>query len=110
MKVHHWEEVRVSCHHLLRNAIERICDLTGLPPLYPLDSNYYHQMGTVPIPKVRDLNELKSRLYNDYKIEIPCIDWNDRHFLRLSVQGYNSEGDIDVFVNALSDLLPMLTV
>jgi isopenicillin-N epimerase len=110
MKDHHWEEVRVGCHHLLRNAIERMCDLTSLPPLYPLDSDYYHQMGTIPIPKVRDLNELKCRLYNDYKIEIPCIDWNNRHFLRLSVQGYNSEGDINALVSALSDLLPKLMV
>ena len=108
MRENHWEQVRASCHQLLYSAIERICDQTGLPPLYPLESDFYLQMGTIPIPKVRDLNELKSRLYNDYKIEIPCIEWNTRHFIRLSVQGYNSNDDIDILVNALSKLIPNL--
>jgi isopenicillin-N epimerase len=110
MKENHWDDVRARCHHLLRSAIKQICDQTRLPPLYPLESDFYYQMGTIPIPQVRDINELKSHLYNDYKIEIPCIEWNNRHFLRLSVQGYNSEDDIDKLVSALSKLLPNLMV
>lgn len=108
MHTNHWDDVRSICHDLLRSAIERICALSGLPPLYPLDSDFYIQMGTVPIPRVRDLNELKIRLYKDYKIEIPCIEWNNRHFLRISVQGYNSEEDIEKLINALTNLLPSM--
>jgi len=108
MQANHWEDVQISCHNLLRTAIERMSELTGLPPLYPLGSNLYHQMGTIPIPQVRDLTMLKQRLYADYKIEIPVIDWNNRHFLRMSVQGYNSEDDIDAFVRAMSVLLPLM--
>jgi isopenicillin-N epimerase len=108
MRANHWEDVQVKCHNLLRNAIERMCDLTGLPPLYPLDSQFYYQMGTIPIPQVRDLTELKRRLIADYKIEIPVIDWNNRHYLRMSVQGYNSKDDIDALVNAMSELLPSM--
>ncbi len=108
MHTNHWQDVQLSCHNLLRNALVRMSDLTGLAPLYPLESNLYHQMGTIPIPQVRDLNELKRRLYADYKIEIPVIDWNGHHFLRLSVQGYNSDHDIDVFVKAMTDLLPSM--
>jgi isopenicillin-N epimerase len=67
-------------------------------------------MGTFPIPLVKDLNELKLRLFQDYHLEIPVIDWNGRHFLRLSVQGYNSEADMKALVNALSSLLPALAV
>ena len=110
MRQHQWDEVQHKCHNLLRDAIQSICDHTGLSPLYPLDSDLYYQMGTIPIPKVRDLQELKSHLYNDYKIEIPCIDWNNRHFLRLSVQGYNSEEDIARLETALFKLLPALTM
>jgi isopenicillin-N epimerase len=110
MSENHWEDVRTKCHNLLRSAIIRICEHTGLSPLYPLDSDLYQQMGTIPVPKVKDLTALKSRLYNDYKIEIPCIEWNNRHFLRLSVQGYNSEDDIDILVSALCKLLPTLMV
>ncbi len=110
MRDHHWDQVQRKCHDLSRNAIESICSFTGLAPLYPLDSDFYYQMGTIPIPNVRDLSELKCRLYNDYKIEIPCIDWNNRHFLRLSVQGYNSKHDISLLENALFKLLPELAV
>jgi len=110
MMNNHWDAVQTRCHSLLHSAIERICALSGLSPLYPLDSNFYHQMGTIPIPKVKDLTELKTRLYHDHRIEIPCLDWNDRHFLRLSVQGYNSEAEIDLLVSALDKLLPIMMV
>ncbi len=65
-------------------------------------------MGTIPIPQVKDLTELKCRLYADYKIEIPVIDWNGHHHLRLSVQGYNSADDIDAFLKAITELLPSM--
>jgi isopenicillin-N epimerase len=110
MQANHREDIRVSCHNLLRNGMEMLSTITGLSPLYPLDSRFYHQMGTIPIPRVRDLNELKYRLYADFRIEIPVIDWNGRYYLRLSVQGYNSAGDIDTLVKAVAELLPSLKI
>ncbi|HEX5839407.1 MAG TPA: aminotransferase class V-fold PLP-dependent enzyme, partial [Anaerolineales bacterium] len=61
MEEHRWEEVRCESHALLRHAIEQVCDLTGMPPLYPLDSTFYSQMGIAPLPP-SDLTVLKSRL------------------------------------------------
>jgi isopenicillin-N epimerase len=63
-------------------------------------------MATVPIPYARNISELKDTLYNEYRIEIPCIEWNNRHFIRISVQGYNSQADIDILIGALTKLLP----
>jgi isopenicillin-N epimerase len=107
MQGHNWEEVRRQCHLLLRQAIERICDLTGMPPLYPLDSDFYRQMGIAPLPS-SDLVALKSRLYEEYKIEVPLIQWQDQHFIRISIQGYNTQNDVDVLVDALKALLPQV--
>jgi isopenicillin-N epimerase len=107
MEEHNWEEVRCECHDLLRQALERICDLTGLPPLYPLDSDLYRQMAIAPLPR-SDLVALKSRLYDEYKIEVPLVEWQDRQFVRISVQGYNTQEDIDALVHALSMLLPQV--
>jgi isopenicillin-N epimerase len=109
MREHNWDEVRRDCHRLLRQAIERICDLTGLPPLYPLDSDFYDQMGIAPLP-LSNLAALKSRLYDEYKIEIPLIQWQDRQFIRISVQGYNTQEDLDALVEALQVLLPQVAV
>ena len=110
MDEYHWDEVRHSCHNMIKDAINRICEFTGLSPLYPQDSGFFHQMATIPIPQVRDIDELKCRLYSDYLIEIPCISWKNQHYLRLSVQGYNTADDIDILVSALYKLLPMLMI
>jgi isopenicillin-N epimerase len=105
MQDHAWDEVRCRCHALLRQAMERICDLTKLPPLYPLESDFYCQMGIAPLP-ASDLAVLKVRLYDQYKIEVPLIDWQGRHFLRISIQAYNSQQDVDALIAALKALLP----
>ncbi|MBI2759206.1 MAG: aminotransferase class V-fold PLP-dependent enzyme [Chloroflexi bacterium] len=105
MREHNWDEVRHECHELLRQAIERICDLTAMPSLYPLDSDFYSQMGIAPLLP-SNLVMLKNRLYNEHRVEVPLIQWRDRQFIRISVQGYNTPEDIDALVDALQVLLP----
>lgn len=109
MDEHHWEDVRARCHMLLRQAIEEICDLTRLSPLYPLDSDFYSQMGIAPLPH-SDVMTLKRRLYDEYRIEVPLTEWRDRQFIRISIQGYNSQDDVDALVNALKVLLPQVSL
>jgi isopenicillin-N epimerase len=109
MKDHDWDTVRCQCHLLLRQAIERICDLTELPPPYPPDSDFYSQMGIAPLP-TSDLTVLKSRLYDEFKIEVPLIEWQDQQFIRISIQGYNTQGDVDALVDALHVLLPQVSL
>jgi isopenicillin-N epimerase len=48
---------------------------------------------------------LKRRLYDEYHVEIPVIHWNDRGFVRISIQGYNTQSDIDALVSALRSML-----
>jgi isopenicillin-N epimerase len=108
MEQNHWSVVQMECHNLLRSAIKRICDQNKMTPLYPLDSSLFHQMGTIPIPKLREISELKSRLLSDFNIEIPCLEWNDKQFIRLSIQGYNTGAEIDFLIHALSILIPQL--
>jgi hypothetical protein len=49
---------------------------------------------------------LQSRLYDDYQVEVPLIDWNGQKFVRISIQGYNSPEDVQALVEALAALLP----
>lgn len=109
MKEHDWENVRVQCHILLREALERVCELTEMEPLYPFDSNFYHQMAIAPLPP-SDLPSLKSRLYDEFKVEVPLIQWQDRHFVRISIQGYNDRSDVDALIHALGILLPQVAI
>jgi len=105
MQDHHWDDVRHECRLLLKEGIEQICDLTKLLPLYPLDSDLYFQMGIAPLPKC-NIEVLKQRLYDEYRIEVPLILWQEQQFVRISVQGYNTREDIDALVKALATLLP----
>ena len=48
---HNWETIRLSCHDLLEQALQRVCNLTNMAPLYPLKSNLYSQMAIAPASK-----------------------------------------------------------
>jgi isopenicillin-N epimerase len=101
---HDWPRVRHECHEVVRYARQQISALTDLPPLTPDDEQWFAQMSALPLPPC-DLDTLKRRLYDEYRIEIPVIRWNDRCFVRISIQGYNTRADVDHLVAALQILL-----
>ncbi len=105
MGEHDWPSVRRACHELVRYACERITALTGLEAITPDDPAWFAQMASFPLPPC-DADMLKQRLYEKHHIEIPISTWNGRQFVRISVQGYNTQADIDSLVEALAELLP----
>lgn len=104
-KENNWDEVRDACHQLVTYAQNQICELTGLAPLHPQTDSWYRQMASAPLLAVTDTNLLKKRLYDDYRVEIPVIEWNGNKLIRVSVQGYNTKRDVDALLSALSILL-----
>jgi isopenicillin-N epimerase len=62
-------------------------------------------MATAPLPADADIVTLKTRLYQEYRVEIPVIAWKDKKLVRISIQGYNTIEDVDALLNALSRLL-----
>jgi isopenicillin-N epimerase len=105
MEENYWPRVRSECHRLLRSAIERICTLVNMEPLYPFDSDLYFQLGIAPLPVNTNIEALKIRLYEEYRIEVPLMEWNGRKFVRISVQAYNTQEDLDALINGLGELL-----
>lgn len=104
---HDWEKVRADCHLLVRDAQRWICELTGLPPLHPAEQadDWFVQLAVAPLPLDVDLARIKVRLYDEYRIEIPLIEWNGHKLIRVSVQGYNTKEEVDSLLFALKDLL-----
>ena len=102
---HDWPTVRQQCHELLCHTLSRIQDITQLPALYP--ETFYQQLATVPLPPITDLLAFKAQLYDEYRIEIPAVTWQNDQFVRISVQGYNTQADMDALVSALDDLIDM---
>jgi isopenicillin-N epimerase len=64
-------------------------------------------MAVARLPKIDDLSGFKDRLYSDFRVEIPCIQWQDQQFIRISIQGYNTQNDIDCLIEALRTLIPV---
>jgi isopenicillin-N epimerase len=98
---HAWDRVRAACHALVREAEERMLNLTGLPTIYPNDT-WFCQFAAAPLPPTTDVQELKTWLYDRRRIEVPIIDWHGMKFLRISVQGYNTRRDVDALLDALA--------
>ncbi|MBT3314851.1 MAG: aminotransferase class V-fold PLP-dependent enzyme [Anaerolineae bacterium] len=101
-----WGHVRARCRNLLGVAVQKVQSLTGLPPIAPYPSAWYGQMAALSLPKGVDGLQLKTRLYDEYNIEIPFTTWGEQSFLRISIQSYNNEDDVDKLADALKVLLP----
>ena len=102
---HDWERIREDCHQILHGALERISKLTGIGSPYPQNGTFFYQMAVVPLPPIADIKGFKKRLYDEFHIEVPCANWEDHQFMRISVQGYNTQADIDSLLIALETLL-----
>jgi isopenicillin-N epimerase len=100
-----WDRVRARCRGLVRVAQKKIQALTGLPFVCANPDEWLGQMAALPLPAGVDGAVLKTRLYDEYRIEIPFTEWEDQSFLRISIQGYNTQDDIDAVMNALGELL-----
>lgn len=101
---HDWPRVRAECHALARWARAAVAELTGLPQLTADSPAWYAQMVTLPLPP-GDEAALKRRLYDEHRIEIPVVRWQDGRYVRISVQGYTTRADVEALVEALAALL-----
>lgn len=111
MEEHDWQDVRARRHALACQARWQIENLTGLESMYPDQvgggdaSRWFYQMFSARLPEKTNPDELKSRLYDDFHIEVPVISWNEQKLLRVSIQGYNDQADVGRLLEALEILL-----
>lgn len=94
---HDWPRVRARCHVLAAEALQQICERFGLAPLGA--EGDWAQMVALPVPP-QDPARLRERLFEESGIEIPVTTHGERVFVRLSVQGYNTEQDIARLLDA----------
>ncbi len=109
-KRHNWPQLQRECTALLTEACQQVAAVTKLPSLYPSggDWQWYVQMATLALPPC-DRLVLKERLWNEFQVEIPTISWNNREFIRISIQVYNTIEDVERLILALRTLLPEVT-
>lgn len=98
-----WDEVSLTCKNLILDNYQKICDVLESEPICPLNTDFLGQMCSVPINSNNDI-QLKELLFNKYKIEIPLMKSDEELFIRLSVQCYNSQEDINYLLNVLEGI------
>ena len=103
-KENRWDKVRENCHILAAEIEGQICELTGLPSLYS-NGAWFAQMVSAQLPLGIDVLKFKSRLYEEFRVEVPLIEWNGSKLIRVSIQGYNTRQDVECLLGALKSLL-----
>jgi len=106
---HDWAAVRQRCRALAGETRQRLDALTGLDPICPDSPEWFTQMFAARLPAA-DLDRLKGRLYDEYRIEVPLRQWNGQPLIRVSFQAYNDRADADALVDALAQLLPLTSL
>jgi len=98
-------EVRQRSLDLAHQAVESAAKLPGIERVHP--DAFYQQMGLIDITaRGYEAADLKARLYDEYRIEIPVIRWNDRMFLRVSAHAYTTPEHIDALIHSLKEIRP----
>jgi isopenicillin-N epimerase len=101
---YNWDAVRQRCHKMAVELHDRIGALTGLPPIATDLDLWFGQMIAIPMPKDK-MRDIYDRLYNDYNIVTAGGMIDGENWLRISIQGYNTQADCDRLFNALTELL-----
>lgn len=100
-----WVNLQAQCYYLVCQARNQIQQVTHMPALCPESPHWFRQMAVMPIPRQPQPERLQTRLYQQYHIEIPLLNWNDHTLIRFSIQMYNTISDVQALNSALFDIL-----
>lgn len=106
-KKHDWDAIRHRCHNMVLDTTFRICAMFGITPVAM--PRYIGQMAVAPLPPC-NLETVKELLYDQYRVEVPITEHNGRQFVRISVQGYNTQADLDQLLFALMEIFTDVVV
>ncbi len=102
---HDWDKVALACRLLAQETAARVQASSGLAG-FCTPEFCAPQMVALRVPRI-DPMALKLALLERHRIEIPVFDWQENTIVRLSVQGYNTQSQMDALVEALAAELPL---
>jgi isopenicillin-N epimerase len=104
MQIHHWDQVSNYCRKLSQDNAERFCDLIGTQPNSPINDEFIGQLFSIPI-QIPHPEKLHDHLYASYKIQVPVPSHEGQFYLRYSLQGFNSQSDLDQLYDAMKTII-----
>lgn len=104
LEANNWKEVSKACKKIVLDNYQRFCDLVRTEPLCPISSEFLGQMASVKINTAKP-SELKSMLYDKYRIQVPVMPLNGNIYIRFSINAYNLQSDLDKLYTALEEII-----
>jgi isopenicillin-N epimerase len=101
---HDWRAVRERCRSMMQGLRSRLQAKLGLHPLTSDSQLEAPQMFSMQLPECNP-EELQRILLERYRIEAVARRWAGRDLLRVSLQAYNNEDDLNALTAALEELL-----
>jgi isopenicillin-N epimerase len=96
---HGWPIWRLRGHQLACETRRRVARRNGLAPI-AADGDH-GQMVTIPV-RASDAEGLRRHLFEQHRIEVPVTQHGPHTFVRVSVQAYNTQAELDTLVAALA--------
>lgn len=100
MRQNRWLEVAAACRQLVRDNAPRFFELLGSESLCPISEEFLGQMVAIPID-TPDPEGFKRHLFTTFKVEIAVNRHGNKNLLRYSINGFNSQADLDRLFDAL---------
>ena len=94
---------QAACKKIIQDTYSEFPSVLNTEPI-SAGIEWLAQLVAHPLPKNIPSN-LKKRLWEEYQIEIPVFEWNGQEFVRVSIQVYNTQKDVDLLMSALRSLI-----
>ena len=102
MQERKWENVQAVCHGMALATKRKIEGRFGSESICPEEFGWFSQLCPIRLPDNTDMGELGKLLHEQYRIEMPMLVWKQFKIARLSVQYYNTQAELDIFMDALN--------
>lgn len=103
LEENHWSDHTKKSRAMIQQYYPILAKELNSHLICPLEDNFLGQMCSVPISTTNPLG-LKSSLYDEYKIEIPVVTFTKQIYLRMSLEPYNSEKDVEILIDAIREI------
>ncbi len=103
MQENNWWQVSTTCQQLVQANALALCKIVGHAPIAPIDDDFILQMYSAEIKTSKPI-ELKKCLYEKYALQIPVMPHGDKIYLRYSIQGFNTQADLDKLFDSLKEI------
>ena len=100
---HQWDKISKECRKLVQQNAPRFLELMDRETLAPINDDFIQQLFSIPIVTDNAM-ALHDILYQQYHIQVPVSTLVNQHFIRYSIQAFNTQNDLDILYDAMKEL------